>query len=96
MPKKIDDKMQLILRNDDREFISNIPWDSDLESVFDAFIGMLVSETFSYKSILSTMYEKGREMLSIYYPDVLKDDEDDYNILDDITNVEPKSDNTID
>lgn len=91
-----ENKMQLILRNDDREFISNIPWDSDLESVFDAFIGMLVSETFSYKGILTTMYDKARELLSIYHPDVLKDEEDDYSTLGAFTNDEPKCDNTID
>lgn len=96
MQKTIENKMQLILRNDDREFISNIPWDSDLDSVFDAFIGMLVSETFSYKGILTTMYEKGKELLSIYHPDVVKDDEDGCNILDDFIKDEPKCDNTVD
>lgn len=49
-------------------YTAELPWDSSVEVILDAFTGMLVSATFSYTSILKRMRHFAEEHLDAYYP----------------------------
>lgn len=59
-------------------YTAELPWDSSVEDILDAFTGMLVSATFPYPSILRSMQTFAEEHLDAYYPQI----DEDSNLFD--------------
>ena len=48
---------------DGNKFIAELPWDCNIETLFDAFIGLCVSATYPYEALIKTINEITEEKL---------------------------------
>lgn len=51
-----------------KKFISELHWDANINDVLDAFVGMMVSATFPYETVLSEMHDFSEEALEAHFP----------------------------
>lgn len=59
-------KLRITIENEGdnyKKFISELPWDSDMYDILDAFIGMCVSLTFVPETVYKAMYEVSESAL---------------------------------
>ena len=69
-----ENKIVVSIESNGYKHTTEIPWDANVEDLFDAIIGLGVCATFSYKSLLETFYEKSKILMEINYPQELNDE----------------------
>lgn len=62
------DNTKLTLEHDGKKYTAELNWDCGCEDLLDAFLGLTVCATYSYKNMLETMKEWAENQLEAYFP----------------------------
>lgn len=70
----MNENSKLTFESNGLKHVAEIPWDANVDDFFDATMAIGVAATYSYKALVTTFYERSKELLEIYFPDELNNE----------------------